>query len=346
MTKQRLIPLRRTEAENPLSAKGIRNEYLNFGTMTDEELLEKYRNWRQEPIWLIFQEQETRKIIAIRGMKRGDRKHAWKAGQSFDRAIRMKDLVIQQQRTKSSPARTNTLWISATYDGKTGSEAYSYIGKDFNRFKSALEKAYGKVQVIRVWESQERGTPHWHAIIIFLEKTWSWEWRRRRNNRRMSDPRIFGHKEIKKYWKHGFSDVKAVHDYEGALRYIKKYLTKQLESKEKKDDLACAHQMVYGNHTYHVPSNKNIERLLKSSDLITPISNSNSQTEKESITWRFMGTFSSYEPLHRTEIFRIHTKEEVTDTHIGSYTITAVEYLFHEELPYTDGLTQSTLGGM
>lgn len=43
------------------------------------------------------------------------------------------------------------------------------IGKYFNRTRSGIEKRYGKIDIIRVWESQRDGYPHIHCIALFRE---------------------------------------------------------------------------------------------------------------------------------------------------------------------------------
>lgn len=328
---KKLIPLRRTEPEHVSSVQAMRSEY--FQTDNNEQLMIAYKNWVQIPLWLMFYNPLDKKYISVRGMKRGDKKHARIASSSFDRAQLLKPIVHTQQRTKSSPARTNTLWISLTYPGDVGSEAYQHVGKDFNRFLSAIRKRFGKIQYVRVWESQVRGTPHIHAIIIFQNKTWAWEYRRSKKNPKRKIPRIFGYKEVKKYWSH-HSDVQAVDDYEQKLRYIKKYLTKQLEHKEDKDILACAHQMVYQNHTYFVPNLRNIATATKNPDLSYLLSNSNSESRKQISELQFLGTVHSFEPFHRTEIYQIDI-DELTNK------ITAVHFLYWSEVPF-DEIYQDT----
>lgn len=336
---QRTIPLRTAEPEQISSVHAMRTEY--FLTNDDNELLRAYKQWVSIPLWLLFQRVDltnwTKKIFAVRGMKRGDKKHAYIASSSFNRALRLKELHRLQTRTKKSPARTNTLLISLTYSGNTGSEAYDYVGKDFNRFISALRKAFRRIQIVRVWESQERGTPHIHALLTFQDKTWAYEFRRSKKNHRVRKPRIFGYKEIKKYWPY-YSDVQAVEDYERTVWYLKKYLTKQLEHKEDKDILACAHQMIYNNHTYYVPNNENINRAIreKNPDLITPISNSNYEHEKDWSYTEFLGTMHSMEPLHRTEIYQIDFSELTNK-------ITAIHYLTWNEVPTDEVIQDMTI---
>ena len=341
MLSQKLTSLRKAEPENPLSAHAIRSQY--FENYNEQELLESYRHWRQLPLWLLFLNTETKQIISVRGTKRGDKRHARKALSSFDRAHLLKPIIRQQQRTKKSPPRTNCLWITLTYDGKTGPEAYEYIGQDFNRFITALRKIHKKIDYLRVWESQERGTPHIHVLVIFRNKTWSWAWRKDKKNHLKQYPRIFGYKQIKKHWNHGFSDIKAVHDYEGAVCYLKKYLTKQLESRDDKDDLACAHQMIYKNQSYHVPSKPNIAKATQDPDLIMAINNSNPNPSKSQNPIIFIGTFHSYEIFHRSHIFKVDIKEPYISTIHGNHDIKAVYYLYNSEMKYQDGLIQSTL---
>ncbi len=351
LSSEKVIPLRNVSATGPVSVKSIREEYFG-GMMSEQELLSAFRIWQSLPIWLFFQNIVSGKIFAIRGVKRGDEKHARKAIASFGRALLLKPLVRQQQRTKTSPARTNVLWITGTYDGDTGSEAYGQIGPDFNRWITAMRKVHGKIDVVRVWESQERGTPHWHAILIFRDKTWSWFWKKRKGSRNgfhipgvkaAYDPRVFGYKEIKKYWKHGWMDIKAVHDYEGAIGYLKKYLVKQLESREDVHDMALAHQMIYNNQVYSVPGLKNIAKATNDPDLIKAISNSNLSKAKKTDLCAFLGTFHSTEPLHRAHIYKLHRNGPDIPGFLNQSSIESVEFLFDDEVD--GGQDQGSLEG-
>jgi hypothetical protein len=43
------------------------------------------------------------------------------------------------------------------------------VGQDFNRWISAMRRRYGKISILRSWESHEDGYPHIHCVLLFDE---------------------------------------------------------------------------------------------------------------------------------------------------------------------------------
>jgi hypothetical protein len=65
---------------------------------------------------------------------------------------------------------TNMLFVTLTWDTKIcgRSEAWKYIGDEWNCFMANLNNLYGgNVKFVRSWESFSNGYPHIHALIYF-----------------------------------------------------------------------------------------------------------------------------------------------------------------------------------
>jgi hypothetical protein len=93
------------------------------------------------------------------------------------------------------------------------------VGKYFNRWFSAVKSRYGKISIIRCWESHEDGYPHIHVVLLFHEVEfetffYNGKWL------------ITEKREIEALWKWGFSDMFALYSLGAGVGYILKYVTK------------------------------------------------------------------------------------------------------------------------
>jgi len=93
------------------------------------------------------------------------------------------------------------------------------VGKYFNRWISALKSRYGKISIIRCWESHEDGYPHIHVVLLFHDVEfetffYNGKWR------------IAEKREIEGLWKWGFSDMFALYSLGAGVGYVLKYVTK------------------------------------------------------------------------------------------------------------------------
>jgi len=123
---------------------------------------------------------------------------------------------------------TKALWVTLTYDNKRCSftKAWWNIGKEFNKFRSYICKRFGKVSSCRVFEAYENGHPHIHCIFLFEEKEFK-VFRDGKGQLRIKEKDIFA-----KGW-HSFVDVKAMYSLGKGLSYLKKYLLKSIDAKNK-----------------------------------------------------------------------------------------------------------------
>jgi hypothetical protein len=132
-------------------------------------------------------------------------------------------------------AKTPLLWITLTYDTKRCSrrEAWENVGKEYNRWISALRRRYGRISAIRNFEAYSNGYPHVHAILWFHEKEWSVFAHFNEKQGRMTY-RIQEKREFEDVWHEGrsFSDIEALNSVKKAVHYVKKYQMKVAEGRE------------------------------------------------------------------------------------------------------------------
>jgi len=123
--------------------------------------------------------------------------------------------------------KTSLLWITLTWDPGQGDLVFAWenLGKDFNRFVSALRSKYGRVSHLRVWESYESGFPHVHAVVLFekAEFTVFPHWNSEKGKLTF---RIQEKAEISESWPRGFVDIQAVSSLSNVFTYLKKHQEK------------------------------------------------------------------------------------------------------------------------
>lgn len=122
--------------------------------------------------------------------------------------------------------RTSLLWITLTWDPGQGDLVFAWenLGKDFNRFVSALRRKYGRISYLRVWESYESGFPHVHAVMLFEEAEFTvfphWDSKEGKLSFRIQEK-----KEISDLW-HSFVDIQAISSLSNVFTYLKKHQEK------------------------------------------------------------------------------------------------------------------------
>ena len=110
-------------------------------------------------------------------------------------------------------------------------ESWLNVGIDWNRFKTNLQKEYGKIETFRTWESTKKGYAHIHVLVGFAEHEFTVF--RHKDKDGSASYRIPWNdvKKLGSYW-HSFLDIKAVSDSRGAVNELIKYVTKELCSEK------------------------------------------------------------------------------------------------------------------
>jgi len=188
--------------------------------------------------------------------KRGNDVYNYRVKQRFDEIEQLGEYYGDERLfdiNEPNP-QTNCLFVTFTYDTKlTDREsAWDKISIDYNRAISRLRRKFGKISVLRVWESSKKGYPHVHAIMLFQEKKFDvFEYWNRGATK--STFRIQQKKEFDKVW-HSNIDVIAVSSVKGILKYISKYLRK-VHSGESKYDTTLANMWIHRKQSFAISGN-------------------------------------------------------------------------------------------
>ena len=124
--------------------------------------------------------------------------------------------------------KTSLLWVTLTWDRKRSSliEAWENLGKDFNRFISALRRKYGRISYLRVWESYESGYPHVHVVMLFHDTEFSvFPWSIEKEGKLHLVFRIQEKDDVASFW-HSHVDIQAISSLSNVFTYLKKHQEK------------------------------------------------------------------------------------------------------------------------
>ena len=231
-------------------------EELKHQNITDEDLVRIYKKWRDENEYVVYAQVNYDYSIqyrAIKCSKRGNDVYNWRIKQRFAEMDALAESYGDEKifDINEPEPKTNCLFVTFTYDTKlTDREsAWNQISKDYNRTITRLRRKYGKINVLRVWESSKRGYPHIHAIMMFEKKSFSVfeHWNKGSTK---SSFRIQEKYEFDKVW-HSNVDVLAVSSVKGVLSYITKYLRK-VYSGNSKYELTIARLWIHRKQSFAI----------------------------------------------------------------------------------------------
>ena len=150
---------------------------LNRGVISDNDLIELYKNWRDQSEYLIlcYHRRDFRlEYRAIKCAKRGNDVYNWRISQRFKELEMLASLYGENKIFDINQAepKTNCLLVTFTYDTKLKNkiDAWHDVSLEYNRAITRLRQKFGKISVLRVWESFRNGYPHIHAIFLFDDK--------------------------------------------------------------------------------------------------------------------------------------------------------------------------------
>ena len=222
-------------------------------------------------------------------IKRGNEPYVKAIRERFEKAFFSKP-PIEFFSEIEGDKRTPMLYVSGTIDQETHeiAEAWLHFGNYWNSFITNLRQQYGEIAYIRVWQSQENGYPHFHALIYFAEKEFTVvRWINADGSESYRLPsRSKDRKKIKGCWKQGNLDIICVQDTHKTFKDMLKYITRDLEGGE--SDLTNAMLTYFGKQAFSYSdkfaefvwdNNENVALLEPSNaDLINDVS-SNSNFE-------------------------------------------------------------------
>ena len=231
---------------------------LNRGVISDNDLIELYKNWRDQNEYLILCYHRRDFMLeyrAVKCAKRGNDVYNWRIGQKFKELEMLASLYGENKIFDINQAepKTNCLLVTFTYDTKLKKkiDAWHDISLEYNRAITRLRQKFGKISVLRVWESFRNGYPHIHAILLFDDKRFNVFEHWTTNNK--STYRIQEKAEFSKVW-HSNVDVLGVSSVRGAVGYLIKYL-KKVHSGESKHNLTLANLWINHKQSFAISGN-------------------------------------------------------------------------------------------
>ena len=204
---------------------------------------------------------------------------------------------------------SSALWLTLTYDTKRCSRAAALerIGEEWNRFLASLRSKYGKISVLRSWETSLQGYPHVHACLLFHEARFQVHPWISENDEKEAHLtyRIDNRGEISSLW-HSHVDIQAISSTRKLFNYMRKYQTKTLMSSDSpKGTRTMAFLWLHRKRSFSVSGDFR-SRL---SDLIRLLHNSRRELRQTrldgsieaSTVWEFCGVFSGEDLSHHGE---------------------------------------------
>jgi len=193
-------------------------------------LVDTYEEWvsvREFIRLRVFYDDDVKpsEIITLECRKRGNGLYRWWVRQRLRSLNNLEDIEFFNPRDRGGGKTTRVLFITLTYDTKRCDykTAWENIGREFNRWLSAVRRRLGKVGVFRVFEATKNGYPHIHLILI-TETPIPVVNRRYGNTWRI--PREFQRVFVDNW--HSFVDIQAVSSIRPITGYLRKYLLKVL----------------------------------------------------------------------------------------------------------------------
>ena len=231
---------------------------LNRGVISDNDLIEIYKNWRDQKEYLVlcYHRRDFRlEYRAIKCAKRGNDVYNWRISQKFKELEILADFYGDTEifDINQPEPKTNCLLVTFTYDTKLKNkiDAWHDISSEYNLAITRLRQKFGKISVLRVWESFRNGYPHIHAILLFDDKRFNVFEHWTSNNK--STYRIQEKAEFSKVW-HSNVDVLGVSSVKGAVGYLIKYLRK-VHSGESKHNQTLANLWINHKQSFGMSGN-------------------------------------------------------------------------------------------
>jgi len=252
---------------------------------------------------------DKREIVAVPCSKRGNEiyyrrnqrrfRHLWRnmekiGGSIFDPRGNLK--------------RTKLLFGTLTWNSKGRNLRDSWeflVSKEFNSWITAVRMKYGRVSVIRSWESFKSGYPHVQVLLYFHDK----EFNVFRHGNKF---RVQEKGDLQCGWP-SHVDIQAMHSWRGAVRYVGKYILKQLASEsvgepeaQNKQLLTLSLCWIFRKRSYSMSRDfLDLISLLRNSKSLWVQVDFEGAPVLESVTWVFIGVFSFRElgipPILRTQ---------------------------------------------
>lgn len=211
--------------------------------------------------------------VAHMASKRGNDVHAWRQKNSIqplfdfvhDNNVEFfKDdddssFYDERTSTKTSPV----LFITLTYDPSIASllDAWKNIGRDLNRFLTALRNKYGEIAQVRAFEAFKSGYPHVHLLVYFKEHSFTTFKHKSFHGGKVNVSFRVPNRDRKAIQSmyHSNVDIKVMKSLKEGVRYVYKYTLKSLTAIKDLPDTADSRKIlltqtllwVFGKRSFH-----------------------------------------------------------------------------------------------
>lgn len=220
-----------------------------------DQIIEYFIEWSKYTEYLIFRKENIytykKEYKAVKAAKRGNDVYFWRLGKRLKHLYELPKKVFFNYKDRNRRQFTKAVFVTLTYARNAPLDVlWEEVGKDFNRWISAMRRRYGKISILRSWESQKDGYPHIHCVLQFHECEfqaffYNGKWRVSRKW------------EIAELWRWGYSDVFALYSLGAGVGYVLKYVTKVnnvllAEKVDRKLVLSIALMWIFQKRAYSV----------------------------------------------------------------------------------------------
>jgi len=197
---------------------------LSFDNPDLVKIIDAFIYWSKFVEYLTFRKEDIhtyeKEYRLVKAAKRGNDVYSWRLNNRLKHLYNLPQIEFFNFKDRNREQKTRAIFVTLTYARNERLDVlWEEIGKDFNRWVSAMKRRYGKISIIRCWEAQQDGYPHIHCVLMFHEtefKTFFYNGKWRISQKR----------ELEELWKWGYSDLFALYSLGAGVGYVLKYVTK------------------------------------------------------------------------------------------------------------------------
>ena len=168
------IKVNRSEENVPKPRLGHYKALLSYEKPDLEKIIEAFIYWSNLVVYLVLRRENIhtneKDYRMAKAAKRGNDVYSAKLRKRLNYLYNLPQIEFFNYKDRNRIQKTRAIFVTLTYRRDLRlDEAWEQVGSDFNRWKSAVTKAFGKVNIIRSFEAQADGYPHIHCIIVFRD---------------------------------------------------------------------------------------------------------------------------------------------------------------------------------
>lgn len=208
----------------PKPRLGYYKALLSYDKPNLDKIITAFIYWSKYVEYLIFRKENIytyeKQYKAVKAAKRGNDVYSWRLDKRLRNLFELPQSEFFNYKDRSRMQSTRAVFVTLTYTRHERLDVlWEEVGKDFNRWISAMRRRYNKISIIRCWESHMDGYPHIHCVILFHEC----EFQTFFHNGKW---RITKKREMEGLWGWGYSDFFALYSLGAGVGYVLKYVTK------------------------------------------------------------------------------------------------------------------------